>query len=222
VVAGRGRLSSDRLGSAELCAIDLDDVRDSNGDPLTTEIGALLCEALLEGCYVEKTPSGGGVRIIGRWPDHGGAQLNTPSAALPGGHGAMELYAAPPGRYITVTGDMLGEHPAKLGDVGGLMSHLRKLPGVRASDTGSGRREEWQQREERAPEVLPFHFSARPAGDWRIRSAELGRSLDEDLCTFPDGCWDYGTERRQTPVLLIREFGHVEANCSPSASMRQI
>lgn len=216
------------LDPAELCAIDLDDVLDSNGEPMTTEIGALLCEALLEGCYVEKTPSGGGVRIIGRWPDHGGVQLNTPPAALPGGHGAVELYSAPSGRYITVTGDMLGEPPAKLGDVGGLMSHLRKLPGVRASGTESGRREEWQprtledhiakevwqRREEWTPEVLPFHFSARPAGDWRIRSAELGRSLDEDLCIFPDGCWDYGTERRHTPISLIREFGHLEQDGS--------
>lgn len=216
------------MDPAELCAIDLDDVLDSNGEPLTTEIGALLCEALSEGCYVEKTPSGCGLRIIGRWPDHGGAQLNTPSASLPGGHGAMELYAAPPGRYITVTGDMLGEPPAKLGDVGGLISHLRTLPGVRASGTVSGRRDEWQprtledhiakevwqRREEWAPDVLPFHFSARPAGNWRISSAELGRSprLDEDLCIFPDRCWDYGTRRWQTPISLVQEFGHVEAN----------
>lgn len=212
------------LDPTDLCAIDLDDVLDAEGEPFTCEIGALICEALLEGCYVEKTPSGSGVRIIGRWPKHGGTRLHTPPAALPGGCGTVELYAAPPGRYITVTGDTLGEPRNKLGDIGGLMSHLRELTGVRTIGRGSSGREEWQpctpedhiarevwqRREEWVPDVLPAHFGARPAGDWRVSSAELDRDLEEDLCIFPDGCRDYGTERWHTPVSLIREFGHVE------------
>ncbi|TXN01701.1 AAA family ATPase [Methylobacterium sp. WL64] len=49
---------------------------------------------------------------------------------------------------------------------------------------------------------------------WRITSGELWREdiLQEDLCIYPDGIHDFGTERHHTPVSLICEFGDIEAD----------
>lgn len=69
------------------------------------------------------------------------------------------------------------------------------------------RREAW------APHL--FNWGPGPAKDpWRITSGELWRedTLQEDLCIYPDGIYDFGTERRHNPLSLIREFGCVEGD----------
>ncbi|MCJ2116733.1 AAA family ATPase [Methylobacterium sp. J-001] len=64
---------------------------------------------------------------------------------------------------------------------------------------------------------VPNLFNWRPdptTGPWRITSSELRREdlLQEDLCIYPDGIYDFGTERGHDPISLIREFGSVEGD----------
>lgn len=69
----------------------------------------------------------------------------------------------------------------------------------------AARREAW------APHL--FNWGPGPAdADWRITSGELRRehTLQEDLCIYPNGIHDFGTERWHSPISLIREFGSVE------------
>lgn len=57
-----------------------------------------------------------------------------------------------------------------------------------------------------------FNWGPDPTtGPWRITSGELWREdvLQEDLCVYPDGIHDFGTERGHDPISLIREFGSV-------------
>lgn len=70
-----------------------------------------------------------------------------------------------------------------------------------------GRREAW----------VPYLFGYQPSyaeRPWRISSGELWRDdiLQEDLCVFPDGIYDFGTERGHSPLSLIREFGCIEGD----------
>lgn len=49
-----------------------------------------------------------------------------------------------------------------------------------------------------------------PDREWRIGPEDLERELEEAVAVYPDGIYDYGTERPHTPVSLIREFGAVD------------
>jgi hypothetical protein len=95
------------LGS-DLVALDLDDVR----DPVT---GAVIpaAQRLIERArsYVEVTPSGTGLRIIGTGT---GSKVHRKQAML-GGNGSIEVYRRAE-RYITVTGAALPEATAQLAD----------------------------------------------------------------------------------------------------------
>ncbi|MBB3972519.1 VapE domain-containing protein [Hansschlegelia beijingensis] len=42
---------------------------------------------------------------------------------------------------------------------------------------------------------------------WRISSADLGRSLEEDISIHPQGVQDFGEERGRTPIDLVMEWG---------------
>lgn len=70
-------------------------------------------------------------------------------------------------------------------------------------------REIMRRRAEWVPSIVPC-----PTGngdqEWRISSEELDRELEEDLCIYPDGIFDHGTERAHTAVSFIREFGAIE------------
>ena len=70
-------------------------------------------------------------------------------------------------------------------------------------------RELMRRRLDWAPEMLPGDPPL--SGDWRIPSSALERDLEEALVLYPDGIFDFGTERRHTPLSLIREFGEVNA-----------
>ena len=66
----------------------------------------------------------------------------------------------------------------------------------------------------RRQDWVPLLFNWGPGPDeqsWRISCGELCRDdiLEEDLCIYPDGIHDFGTERSHTPISLIREFGDV-------------
>jgi hypothetical protein len=71
-------------------------------------------------------------------------------------------------------------------------------------------REIMRRRAEWVPSLLPV-AAGKADQEWRISSAELERELDEDLCIYPDGIHDHGTERSHTVVSFIREFGAIEA-----------
>ncbi|NEJ73805.1 DUF3987 domain-containing protein [Rhizobium phaseoli] len=44
-------------------------------------------------------------------------------------------------------------------------------------------------------------------GAWRVTSADLGRSLEEDLSIHLDGIRDFGTEKTSTAIELVIEYG---------------
>ncbi|TXN24103.1 AAA family ATPase [Methylobacterium sp. WL9] len=56
-----------------------------------------------------------------------------------------------------------------------------------------------------------------PDREWRISGEMLFREgLQEDLVIYPDGFYDFGTERAHDPITLVCEFGAVEADGSIS------
>lgn len=73
-------------------------------------------------------------------------------------------------------------------------------------------REIVRQRERWVPPLLGW--GPGKAGEpWRISGDGLGRDdLEEDLAIYPDGIYDFGTERSHDPISLIREFGNVGAD----------
>ena len=111
------------LPSDKLAAIDLDDVLDDEGEGLTLTIKALIADAVEASCYVEKTPSNQGLRIIGKLGGHLGEKWGTVPVDLPGGSGSFELYACPNARYITVTGETI-HAPKTLGFVDPVFDQL--------------------------------------------------------------------------------------------------
>ena len=44
-------------------------------------------------------------------------------------------------------------------------------------------------------------------GAWRVSSAHLGRSLEEDISIHPDGVQDFGEEKPATPIQLVLDYG---------------
>lgn len=44
-------------------------------------------------------------------------------------------------------------------------------------------------------------------GAWRLSSAGLGRSLQEDISIHPSGCQDFGEEHSETPISLLHKWG---------------
>jgi hypothetical protein len=113
--------------------------------------------------------------------------------------------------------DLLGRVEALIRDAGGRALQGSQSSKARQADKpldpyGAvmravvGRREAW------VPNL--FTWGPGPTKDlWRITSSELRREdlLQEDLCIYPDGIYDFGTERGHDPISLICEFGSVEA-----------
>jgi len=117
------------LPADDLCAIDLDNVYDEQ-DHLCAYAASLVAEASRSGAYVERTVSGRGLRILGAARGLEGVHLNTQKEVLPGGLGGFELYAAPNGRYITVTGDLVAPAAPTTGDITTMFRELRELAPV--------------------------------------------------------------------------------------------
>jgi hypothetical protein len=70
-------------------------------------------------------------------------------------------------------------------------------------------REIMRRRAEWVPHVVPC-TPGKPDREWRVSSAELNRELEEDLSIYPDGIYDYGTERSHGIASLICEFGAID------------
>ncbi len=118
---GIGLMLSDKLDDGfDLVAFDLDKCRDPETGDLTD-----WARDLVERCdsYTEVTPSGTGLRIIGRgglYPAH--MKLHRPQG------GAVEVYARAD-RYITLTGDQLAGTPDQLADLDEIvLEHLVEAP----------------------------------------------------------------------------------------------
>lgn len=109
------------LGLPGFAALDLDDVR----DPDTGVLLPWAAEAVRRAdSYAERTPSGRGLRILGRV---GKDFPSTHRKVVHPGGGHFELYAnlsAGSGRYITVSGERLAEAPDRLAPLDGLLEEL--------------------------------------------------------------------------------------------------
>jgi putative DNA primase/helicase len=100
-------------------ALDLDNVRDKATGALLPWAADLVARAH---SYVEVTPSGEGLRILGRVA--GGFPPTHRKQGHEGG-GSFEIYAnLVTGRYITVTGDRLPDAPDVLADLDALVAGL--------------------------------------------------------------------------------------------------
>lgn len=57
------------------------------------------------------------------------------------------------------------------------------------------------------PKLLPTATFQPGTEAWRVRSADLGRDLEEDLSIHPDGIRDFGEERGLSPLDLVMRWG---------------
>lgn len=57
------------------------------------------------------------------------------------------------------------------------------------------------------PALFPSAHREAGTGAWRVSSASLGRSLQEDLSIHPDGIQDFGEEKGTTAISLVQEYG---------------
>ena len=113
------------LGLSGVAAIDLDNVRDSDGK--LCDWAADLIER--SASYSEFTPSGKGARIIGR-VSNSHPTIHTKKNHPSGGH--FELYVnltEGHGRYITVTGSSIDGVPDELSDISEIITELMSLNG---------------------------------------------------------------------------------------------
>jgi len=102
-------------------AFDLDDCREPETGQLDPWAQGLVDRA---NSYTEVTPSGNGLRIIGRGNVH---ELHASLTRPDGGH--VEVYSQA-NRYITVTGDRLNGTPDQLRDLSGLvLEHIAEKEG---------------------------------------------------------------------------------------------
>lgn len=56
-------------------------------------------------------------------------------------------------------------------------------------------------------QVFPGAKRESGTGAWRVSSADLGRSLEEDLSVHSDGIRDFGTEEAETPISVVQKWG---------------
>jgi len=56
------------------------------------------------------------------------------------------------------------------------------------------------------PDLLP-RAARQATGAWRVSSADLGRSFEEDLSIHPGGIQDFGPETSLTPIDLVMQYG---------------
>ena len=116
-----------------LVFLDLDRCMEPATGELTNDDAARLFEACAD-TYVETTPSGAGVRIIGTAAEISAtiSRKGTTPAGL-----ALEIYKAAP-RYLTVTGQRHGQHPDALAEIGDTVLDVLPLLGAAARTDGGG------------------------------------------------------------------------------------
>ena len=157
--------------------------------------------------YVETSPSGRGLHAIG----YGLAFRSLGSNAT-----GIEAYAK--GRYFTVTGQVVR------GDIEDVSEYvntrlkpahaMQKRPDGATSMTDSSRGESFFAKVNNKamgmlsawvpvlfPQAREYHEG------YRVASADIGRSLQEDISIVPAGIRDFGEESGKTPIDLATEWG---------------
>ena len=159
-----------------LCFLDLD--RCIDGEGVFSPAAVRLLE-MCGGTYAERTPSGAGLRIIGK-VDTVAASISR-KGTTPDGL-AIEIYRGA-ARYLTVTGQRLPDHPDALADISGeVVDLLRVLPGANNSAPGSNG-------EEREDAEL-------------VRCIVSGEGYHAELCSMAARCIGRGMSAAATVGLL--------------------
>jgi hypothetical protein len=214
------------LTDSNINAVDIDDCRNATTGEMHPWAADKIARA---GSYVEVTPSNEGVRIIGL--SNGGDPLHCACDDVPGTNGVRcELYRKAE-RYITITGNQIGEAKG-LADIDALLDALdaelpssgaergARRPRARKHDTRFGALNERALKVENLPKWVKAIFPTAKrtrAGGYRVKSVDLGRGFQEDLSISPKGIKyfgvaDQGDKRkgRRTPIELVAEWQHVE------------
>ncbi len=216
-----------------IMGVDLDGCRDPDTGALAPWAAALVRELA---SYAEVSPSGTGVKIWARADPVPLLQGNEMALGAEGsGFGGktpgVEIYAT--GRYFALTGQILDDVPDEVCDATEALERLAAR--VRAAalakqaeayGTGTGQRRPATARNGQhdspfqrvnsaalanlvawVPGLFPGARYQRGTGAWRVSSAELGRSLEEDLSLAPNGIRDFGLEVGRTPIGIVMEHG---------------
>lgn len=205
---------------------DLDKCR----NPETGEIEPWAAEILaLAETYAEESPSGTGVRLIGR------GAIEKVTKCDPA---HVEIYASL--RYLTITGRHIAGTPAEIREAPQTLEALHqrvaahtKAPAVPATlprpasplvqhVAGEGASDFFRTVNDLAlasleawvPSLFPSARRQSGTGGYRITSRDLGRDLEEDLSITSQGCVDFGVhdmgdarDGKRTPVDLVIEHG---------------
>ncbi|WP_439604296.1 bifunctional DNA primase/polymerase [Shinella sp.] len=155
-------------------------------------------------CQIEVMGDGQQVLGFGIHPDTGkpyewlgASPLDTPFSDLPEiDADAIDQFIAQAEAYLAATGE-----PTK-----------KKAAPRAPSSSGSTF---WQQVNSAALahadawvcDLFPTATKEAGTGAWRVTSAALGRSLEEDISIHADGIQDFGLEQPETPISLVEKYG---------------
>jgi hypothetical protein len=207
------------LTDSQFSAVDIDDCRNAE----TAEIHPWAAEQIKQAnSYAEITPSNEGVRIIGLGI---GEPLHC-AFELPNANGVRcELYRKAE-RYITISGREIGAAMSLINidarldalhaELGGETAQESRLRPQKDSRLGALNELALANLGKWVPKLFPTAKRTR-AGGYRVKSADLGRSREEDLSFTPKGIKYFGDadmgdprKGRRTPIEVIVEFQHVE------------
>jgi hypothetical protein len=174
------------LMNSGIGAVDLDDCR----DPKTGEL-APWAQQLLEKCgtYAEVTPSGCGLRIIGKV---NGGTLHRKFAAPDGG--SVEVYRNNCARYICITGHSLTPAVERLGNIDalldGIVAEFGKKPQAKmVFDVGGGQQRELPSLDEIIKRgCFELWGNDRSKAEWYVVNQLIrqSKSDDEIVAIFTD------------------------------------
>ena len=197
--------------SDDITGIDMDNCRDA----VTGMLSPLAAEIVCFGeTYAEISPSGMGIRIFAR---------GKIAKSIKDDGVGIELYAG--GRYLTVTGDQVADTPHEIGPAPRTIARLTEIVERAREQRKKAKSANRAQPQDSAstffqrvndealkaldnwiPDLLP-RAVRQATGAWRVSSADLGRSYEEDLSIHPSGIQDFGPETSLTPVDLVMEHG---------------
>jgi hypothetical protein len=160
--------------------------------------------------YAEVSPSGEGVRLfaLGKYE---GAVIKKDAIGV-------EVYTW--GRYLTVTGNQVEGSAGEICKAPRTLAALAAAAGAQERPArGNGHAAPsggdffvnvnssaltWL---DRWVPLLHPRAKKQATGAWRVSSADLGRSLEEDLSYHPDGIVDHGEERGLSAVDAVLKYG---------------
>jgi hypothetical protein len=210
------------LTDGEVAAVDIDDCRDER----TGEIHPWALEQIKRaGTYAEITPSLEGCRLLGLGR---GGHLHCKFPAPGAGGVVCELFRKAT-RFITITGQQIEGTANELVNIDVQLDALHKE--LNGGDIGQQARPRRPRSSTRAGElneralanldkwvtkVFPAAKRTRKGG-YRVRSADLGRGLQEDLSLTPSGIKYFGVadqgdprQGRRSPIDIVMEWEHLD------------